>query len=98
VPIVTYRDTAVPTDGHGGDTRNALRYIIDAHSDEPLFVIRGRDLLAVPVIAQYSAIAEEHMLYGMVDQANHHRQRFGQWRDNHPQLLKLPNPYPGWER
>ena len=58
--------------------------------DEPVFVIRGRDLLAVPVIRFYAEKAEERgsPVFGQVmDVAD----AIVLWQQAHPERCKLPD-------
>lgn len=85
------------TDGHEVDARNAVRYVTAAYPGEPLFVIRGRDALAVPVLDAYAAECVAHGLNahnGMAEQVYNHRARFVDWQQDGP--VKLPDPYRGW--
>lgn len=45
--------STVYTDGDSDRTLIALRYIADAYPGEPLFAVRGRDLLAIPSASHY---------------------------------------------
>ena len=94
--MVNYSGESVPTFGHREDATNALRYIISAYRDEPLFVIRGRDHLAVPTIRNYA-----ELVCGIPDmdlQVMEHLQRFVGFRVGNPELMKYPDPFPGWPR
>lgn len=82
------------TVGHTGDAEGALRYVIDAADGEPLFVIRGRDVLAVPVIRQYVKEATEHGAYNQAMRANRHLSRFLDWQSANAKLTHMPDPLP----
>lgn len=87
------------TQGHEGDMRTALRYVVDAYPNEPLFIIRGRDRLAVPAITGYLALIEGHrgdIVTDMKGQVNDHQVRFVEWAFHNPDKLKYPDAYPGW--
>lgn len=86
------------TVGHGDDATNALRYVVSAEKDEPLFVIRGRDALAYPILAAYAEQCSEHGLWGMQQQVSDHAARFREWQRDNAKLTNLPDPYPGWPR
>lgn len=92
------------TDGHVEDAAGALRYIMDAAPDEPLFVIRGRDALAVPVLQEYVNQCHKHGLTdlwrdesgrwidGQARRANEHMDRFQKWQRDNAKLTHLPDP------
>lgn len=84
------------TPGHKLDTANAIRYVTHAYPDEPLFVIRGRDALAVPAIEAYMEECARHGLSAMRSQVLAHRGRFITWQHGHTPLTKLPDVYLGW--
>lgn len=86
------------TRGHEADAFNAIRYVRDAHEGEPLFVIRGRDMLAIPAITYYSHLTrvENPHNAGMIPQIDRHRDRFQDWQRGNPQALKHADPFPGW--
>lgn len=97
----------IVTAGHKGDMQGALRYILAAHGGEPLFVIRGRDALAVPVLASYVEECGRHGLIGYCyhpgtgqwvpgqsSRADTHRARFAAWQRDNTKLTRLPDPLP----
>lgn len=89
----------VPTVGHPGDALNALRYIMDAYEGEPLFVIRGRDRLAIPAIENYGHLtARPEIGPGMTEQVFRHRRRFFTFEHGNGERMKWPEPFPGWVR
>lgn len=95
--LVTYGGVVIATPAHREDATNALRYLVDAYPDEPLFVIRGRDKGAASALQRYAincdAIAETQSMYPQVMM---HRERFRAFAVNHPELMKWADPFPGW--
>lgn len=83
---------------HSGDATNALRYIVDAYNEEPLFVVRGRDVFAIPTMHSYLRAMDEHGLNHMAAQAARHLSRVRGWQNDNARLLKIPDAYPGWQR
>lgn len=88
----------VPTVGHLGDALNALRYIMDAYEGEPLFVIRGRDRLAIPAIENYGRLTARLEGPAMTNQVIHHCSRFRTFERMNGERMKWPDPFPGWVR
>lgn len=86
------------TAAHSDDAANALRYVGAAFLDEPLFVIRGRDALAVPVLGAYLEECNRHRLYAMARQVDAHAGRFIAWQGAEAKLTRLPDPWPGWPK
>lgn len=86
---------SVDTVGHLDDAMGALRYIMDALPDEPLFVIRGRDVLALPVLSAYVQECNEHGIYEQAYRAGKHLERFREWQGGNAKLTHLPDPLPG---
>lgn len=96
--IVSYTNedstgTAV-TDGHEDDALGALRYIMDAADGEPLFVLRGRDVLTVPVIKAYIDQCREHGARSQAERAWGHMHRFADWQRDNAKLTHMPDPIP----
>lgn len=89
-------DLEVP--GHTGDAHSAIRYVRNAYRAEPLFVIRGRDALAIPVLAAYEDECARHGLYDMSSQVAKHAERFREWQRGWSELTKLPDPHPSWPK
>lgn len=85
---------SVDTIGHLDDAMGALRYIMDALPDEPLFVIRGRDALARPVLMAYLHQCHEHGLIAQEYRADKHVERFRDWQTENAKLTHLPDPPP----
>lgn len=80
---------------HAEDAQGAIRYILDAHPGEPLFVIRGRDALAVPVLRRgYMEECRTHSLHDQEQRALRHLVRFIQWQAEFAKLTHLPDPIP----
>lgn len=96
--IIGYEGAEIRTPAHEGDARNTLRYLSAAYDDEPLFVIRGRDLFSVPAVAHYSEMMYTSGLHVMGAQVGRHLSRFAAWRELHPSLVKIPDPFPGWNK
>lgn len=84
----------IPTDGDLRDASGALRYIMEAEEGEPLFVIRGRDALAVPTLQAYVDACDNHKLFGQADRATEHLRRFIEWQGENAKLTHLPDPLP----
>lgn len=84
------------TTGHKQDAISALRYVVNAAVDEPLFVIRGRNAIAVPVIAEYVKQSMAHGALDMADQSSEHLDRFVKWQTEHAKETHIADPYPGW--
>lgn len=94
---ISYNDVAaVYTAANPRDAESALRYLVNAHPDEPLFVIRGRDALALPVLTAYAEECGQHHLTDMQVQVWAHIDRFVAWQRDACVYTKLPDPYPGW--
>lgn len=61
--------------------------------DEPVFIIRGKDILALMAIHHYTSLIEmytpydQDQLQGMAAVA----ERFRQWQRAHPESIKLPD-------
>jgi hypothetical protein len=83
---------AIP--GHLYDALGALRYITDAEDGEPLFVIRGRDALAVLVLQAYIQECHDHELNGQAMRAREHLNRFIEWQAENAKKTHLPDPLP----
>lgn len=96
--VIGYEGAQIRTPAHEGDARNTLRYLSAAYDDEPLFVIRGRDLFSVPVINAYANLAFKCGLPAMGEQVSRHLSRFEAWRALYPSLVKIPDPFPGWNK
>lgn len=84
----------IPTNGHLDDMSGALRYIMDAEEGEPVFVIRGRDALAVPVLKAYMDECVAHQLSGQSERAYRHYWRFIEWQKENAKKTHLPDPLP----
>lgn len=82
------------TEGHREDALGALRYIVDAFPGEPLFVIRGRDVLAIPVLQAYINECHEHGNTGQAYHAGDHFARFVNWQRENAKLTHMPDPSP----
>lgn len=95
--FVKYGNAEAPTVGHQGDMTAALRYVVDAHPEEPLFILRGRDILAPSVISTYESMADLLVSQEMANQVNLHLERFTVWQAKYPAFKKYPDPYPGWK-
>lgn len=83
--------------GHEGDRESALRFINSAHKDEPLFVIWGRDALAVPVLRAYMEECKQHELWGQELRVGDHLVRFRDWQRLNAKRTHLPDPLPQGE-
>lgn len=92
------RPASAHTAGHVDDASNALRYIVHAYPDEPLFVIRGRDRLALHTLETYALLCHTITTVpdGMYEQVMKHRARFVEYAKANPGHMKWPDPYPGW--
>lgn len=82
------------SDAHWDDVETALRYIATAESGEPLFVIRGRDALAVPALAHYYGECNRHGLRSQASRVDDHLGRFHRWQAENAKLTHLPDPIP----
>lgn len=80
--------------GHLGDALGALRYIQEAEEGEPIFVIRGRDALAIPVLQAYVDECDNHKLFGQAGRAAEHLRRFIEWQMDNAKKTHLPDPLP----
>lgn len=54
----------ITTDADGDSAGRALRYLVDAHHREPLIVLRGRDLLILPMIREYGHLTQNTLRGG----------------------------------
>lgn len=79
---------------HEGDRETTMRFINSAHEGEPLFVIRGRDALAIPVLRAYLEECKRHELWGQELRADEHLTRFRDWQAQNAKLTHLPDPLP----
>ncbi len=79
-----------------GDQETVKRFVESAYEGEPLFVIRGRDALAIPVLAAYVRQCEEHQLYGQGYRVGMHVSRFRDWQARNAKLTHLPDPPVGF--
>lgn len=80
------------TNGDQARMMTALRYIAEAYSGEPLFVVRGRDMLAVPTATAYAGFASVVELQGPVlDAVFSDIQAIQLWQTANPTLLKYPD-------
>lgn len=51
--------------------------------DEPVFVIRAQDMLAVPAIRAYATMAEDACIpWSFIDDINQHLHRVKEWQNN----------------
>lgn len=92
------RTAILKVPGHTGDAHSAIRYVRNAYQGEPLFVIRGRDALAIPVLGAYEDECSRHGLYDMAAQVSCHAERFRKWQAGWTKLTGLPDPHPSWSK
>lgn len=87
-----YTSTAF-TKGDPTRTLTALRYIATAYLGEPLFVVRGRDLLAVPAAAAYLNLAyvRSDVAMNVMTAVESDIAAIKRWQGANPTLLKLPD-------
>lgn len=83
----------VTTDGDGESAEYTLRYIVDAYHREPLIVIRGRDLLALPTIREYADATQRSLRPGedrgpVLEHIRKDFERFVNWQTANGGLLK----------
>lgn len=101
IPHYRYSDdgalSIVHTDGDAARTEIALKYIVQAYPGEPLFCIRGRDLLALPALQHYLSMVERNTdgpgtIEGPVAEAvRADIAALVAWQTAHDALLKLPD-------
>jgi hypothetical protein len=61
-------------------------------AEEPVFIIRGKDLLAVPTIAQYQRLASEAALDPkFVTSLNEVISTVAEFQANNAEIVRLPN-------
>lgn len=82
------------TAANESDVGSARRFILAAYDGEPLFVIRGRDALAIPVLNAYRDECVRHELWGQNARVADHFARFREWQRRNAKLTHLPDPPP----
>lgn len=64
--------------------------------DEPVFVIRGRDLAAPDAIDAYAeAAAKNGAGVDITDVCHERADAIREWQRDHPEVLKIPSTEPG---
>ncbi len=91
---VSYTDDGIhsahaQTQGDQNDAETALRYVVTALPGEPLFVIRGRDAIATPVLAEYGRRYAEMDAFYQSDRAFADRERFAAWQTHNAKQTRL---------
>lgn len=91
-------ESYVTTDGDADRACVAMRYIVDAHPEEPLFCLRARDLLTVPTIGAYKQallVVQQHqpeLISGPVLEAVEADFRAAvKWQGANGKFLKYPD-------
>lgn len=88
-------DFMVLSHAHEGDAAGAIRFLVHAHEGEPLVVIRGRDVLAVPTLLAYIDQCNDHGAMGQGQRMADHVNRFVDWQTANAKLTHMPDPLPG---
>lgn len=73
------------------DVLTTLRYLVDSYSNEPLIAIRGRDLLALPVIGAYANLAKSMGLDVGYQRAMGKYDLVNDWQQANLSLRKVPD-------
>lgn len=74
----------------GGETK-----IVDVYApwedDEPLFLIRGQDKLALDTLFAYACLARAHHCTSVAIAVEHQIKTTREWQRQHPERMKLPD-------
>jgi hypothetical protein len=66
--------------------------IVDVPKDEPVFILRAKDILSVPAIARYQTLATEAECgEGFFRGLNEVIASFAEWQTNNAELVKKPD-------
>ena len=57
----------------------------------PVFVIKGKDALAVAAINAYQRLCERRELHWQADEVGKAAREIELWQERHPDLVKLPD-------
>lgn len=69
-----------------------IRELVGAAEDEPLFIIRGQDVLAIPAIARYQGLAMEAELgEDFINGLNNSVALFATWQTDNPEAVRKPD-------
>lgn len=83
--------SVVWTQGDPDRTGVAFRYIAEAYPEEPLFCIRGRDMLAIPAASAYLGLLAAHTFYRVENAIMEDVAVMRKWQMANRDLLKYPD-------
>lgn len=77
------------------DKYKRVKQALDIPQDEPIFIIRGQDILAVAAIARYrnlaAVIEKERPIEDWFASLDQQIEEFKKWQEDHPRLVKIPD-------